>query len=108
MTSIQMEPEEDSVTSEATALIRREAVAVKSFFSGFAAFINKGNVVALAVAFIMGGAFQAIVTSLVNDVLMPPIGLAFGNKWGAGGGGGGWGRCGALTAVPSAWRTCFS
>ena len=38
----------------------------------------KGNVVDLAVAVIMGGAFGAIVTSLVNDILMPPIGLLLG------------------------------
>lgn len=42
----------------------------------FKAFIAKGNVLDLAVAVIMGGAFGAIVTSAVNDVIMPPIGLA--------------------------------
>ncbi|MCJ7445462.1 MAG: large conductance mechanosensitive channel protein MscL [Methanotrichaceae archaeon] len=38
----------------------------------------KGNVVDLAVAFILGAAFSKIVNSLVNDVLMPPIGMALG------------------------------
>ena len=38
----------------------------------------KGNVLDLAVAVIIGAAFGAIVTSLVNDVLMPPIGLLMG------------------------------
>jgi large conductance mechanosensitive channel len=42
----------------------------------FKAFIAKGNVLDLAVAVIMGAAFGAIVTSAVNDVIMPPIGLA--------------------------------
>lgn len=42
------------------------------------AFITKGNVVDLAVGIIIGIAFGAIVTSLVNDVIMPPIGLALG------------------------------
>lgn len=39
----------------------------------------KGNVLDLAVAVIIGGAFGAIVTSLVNDVIMPPIGLILGH-----------------------------
>lgn len=45
----------------------------------FKAFIMRGNVLDLAVAFIMGGAFGTIVKSLVDDVIMPPIGLALGN-----------------------------
>jgi large conductance mechanosensitive channel len=44
----------------------------------FRDFINRGNVVDLAVAVIMGGAFGAVVTSLVNDIVMPPIGLVLG------------------------------
>lgn len=40
------------------------------------AFLTRGNVVDLAVALVVGAAFGAIVTSLVNDILMPPIGLA--------------------------------
>jgi large conductance mechanosensitive channel len=44
----------------------------------FKAFISKGNVVDLAVAVIIGGAFGAIVNSAVNDVIMPPIGLVLG------------------------------
>ncbi|HET7339995.1 MAG TPA: large conductance mechanosensitive channel protein MscL [Methylomirabilota bacterium] len=44
----------------------------------FKAFALRGNVVDLAVAVIIGAAFGAIVTSLVNDVIMPPIGLALG------------------------------
>lgn len=44
----------------------------------FKAFVMRGNVIDLAVAFIMGAAFGTIVTSLVNDVIMPPIGLALG------------------------------
>jgi large conductance mechanosensitive channel len=45
----------------------------------FKAFIMKGNVLDLAVAVIIGGAFGAIVTSLVNDVIMPPIGMILGH-----------------------------
>jgi len=45
----------------------------------FKAFVMKGNVLDLAVAVIIGGAFGAIVTSLVNDVIMPPIGMILGH-----------------------------
>jgi large conductance mechanosensitive channel len=45
----------------------------------FKAFVMRGNVLDLAIAVIIGGAFGAIVTSLINDVLMPPIGLALGH-----------------------------
>ena len=41
----------------------------------FKAFVVKGNVLDLAVAVIIGAAFGAIVTSMVNDIIMPPIGL---------------------------------
>jgi len=44
----------------------------------FRAFIARGNVVDLAVAVIVGGAFGTIVKSLVDDVIMPPLGLALG------------------------------
>ena len=44
----------------------------------FRDFIMKGNVLELAVAVIVAGAFGAIVKSFTNDVLMPPIGLALG------------------------------
>jgi len=46
--------------------------------SEFKTFIMRGNVVDLAVGVIMGAAFGTIVTSLVNDVLMPPIGRLLG------------------------------
>lgn len=45
----------------------------------FKLFIMKGNVLDLAVAVIVGGAFGKIVTSLVNDVIMPIIGILMGN-----------------------------
>jgi large conductance mechanosensitive channel len=46
--------------------------------SEFKAFAAQGNVVDLAVGVIIGGAFGKIVSSLVDDVIMPPIGLAIG------------------------------
>ena len=47
-------------------------------FKEFRAFLMRGNVLELAVGIVIGGAFGAVVTSFVNDVLMPPIGLALG------------------------------
>lgn len=51
---------------------------MKKFFSEFKDFIMRGNVVDLAVAVIVGGAFQAIVNSFINDLVMPFIGLITG------------------------------
>lgn len=45
----------------------------------FKTFIMRGNVVDLAVGVIIGAAFGKIISSLVNDILMPPIGLLLGN-----------------------------
>ena len=45
----------------------------------FKAFVMRGNVLDLAVAVIIGAAFGAIVNSVVNDVVMPPIGLILGH-----------------------------
>src|SRR3989337_183879 len=44
----------------------------------FKDFVMRGNLLELAVAFILGVAFGRVVTSLVNDVIMPPIGLVLG------------------------------
>ena len=44
----------------------------------FRAFITRGNVIDMAVGIIIGIAFGAVVSSLVNNVIMPPIGLALG------------------------------
>jgi large conductance mechanosensitive channel len=44
----------------------------------FKAFVVRGNVIDLAVAFILGAAFTTIVKSLVDDIIMPPIGLLIG------------------------------
>ena len=44
----------------------------------FKEFISKGNVLDLAVGVVMGSAFSAIVTSLVNDIIMPLVGLLIG------------------------------
>ena len=49
-----------------------------SIVKEFQEFAVKGNMVDMAVGIIIGGAFGKIVTSLVNDVIMPPIGLLLG------------------------------
>lgn len=51
---------------------------MKKFFAEFKAFIKKGNVVDLAVAMIIGTAFNKIVSSMVNDVIMPLVSLCVG------------------------------
>ena len=51
---------------------------MKKFTKEFKEFALKGNVIDLAVGVIIGGAFGAIVTSLINDVIMPFVGLLFG------------------------------
>ena len=58
---------------------------MKKFFEEFKAFALKGNVVDMAVGVIIGGAFGKIVTSLVNDIIMPLLGLLIKvdfNSWG--------------------------
>ncbi len=50
----------------------------KGFIKEFKQFISQGNVMDLAVGIIIGGAFTAIVTSLVNDVIMPVVSMLIG------------------------------
>ena len=58
---------------------------MKKFLQEFKEFAMRGNVIDLAVGVVIGGAFGAITTSLVNDVIMPLIGLITGGidltKW---------------------------
>jgi len=49
-----------------------------SLVKEFKAFLQRGNAIDLAVGVIIGGAFGKIVSSLVGDILMPPVGLAVG------------------------------
>lgn len=51
---------------------------MKAFMAEFKKFVARGNVMDMAVGIIIGGAFTAIVTSLVNDVLMPVLSLLTG------------------------------
>ncbi len=49
---------------------------MKKFFAEFGEFIKRGNVLDLAVGVIIGGAFQAIVTSLIDNIISPILGFA--------------------------------
>lgn len=51
---------------------------MKKFFTEFKEFIAKGNVIDMAVAVVIGGGFSKIVTSLVNDVIMPLVSMLTG------------------------------
>ena len=51
---------------------------MKKFIQEFKAFALRGNVMDMAVGVIIGGAFGKIVTSIVNDIIMPPIGWLIG------------------------------
>lgn len=53
-------------------------MAKSNFLQDFKSFAMKGNVVDMAVGVIIGGAFGKIVTSVVNDIIMPPIGWIIG------------------------------
>lgn len=52
---------------------------MKKFFKDFKDFITRGNIIDLAIGVIIGGAFSAIVNSLVNDIIMPLLTLATGD-----------------------------
>ncbi|HEX5386463.1 MAG TPA: large conductance mechanosensitive channel protein MscL [Gemmatimonadales bacterium] len=54
-------------------------VGARAMLKDFKAFILRGNVLDLAIGVIIGAAFGTVVSSLVNDIIMPPIGLALGN-----------------------------
>lgn len=51
---------------------------MKKFVDEFKTFVSRGNVIDLAVGVIIGGAFNTIVNSLVNDIFMPLIGIIIG------------------------------
>ena len=55
----------------------KESKGIKKFFEEFKAFAMRGNVLDMAVGVVIGGAFTAIVTALVDDVINPLIGLFF-------------------------------
>lgn len=51
---------------------------MKKFFNEFKTFAMRGNVLDMAIGIILGGAFGKIISSLVSDIIMPPIGLIIG------------------------------
>lgn len=55
--------------------LKRKEMNMKSFLKEFKEFISRGNVMDMAVGIIVGSAFTAIVTSLVNDIITPFVGM---------------------------------
>lgn len=51
---------------------------MRRFLSEFKDFIDKGNLLAIAIGFVMGAAFTAVVTALVDNVIMPVVAIPFG------------------------------
>lgn len=74
-----------------SSLAQRELSSTRHWLQGFRAFLLRGNVVDLAVGVMIGAAFGKIVTSFVNDIITPPLGLLLGRvkfselKWSLGG-----------------------
>jgi len=60
--------------------IKKEKEKLNKFISEFKTFVSRGNVLDLAVGVVVGGAFSKIVTSLVNDIITPLIGVVIGGK----------------------------
>ena len=58
-------------------MAEKEVKGIKKFFEEFKAFAMRGNVLDMAIGVVIGGAFTAIVNSLVNDIINPAIGLFF-------------------------------
>ena len=70
--------EDKKTKKSAKKAFKAMSKAGRGFGADFKAFISKGNIIQLAVAFIMGAAFTAIVNSLVGDIFMPFFSLIFG------------------------------
>jgi large conductance mechanosensitive channel len=58
--------------------LNQKPVLKVKFLDEFKAFALKGNVMDMAVGVIIGGAFQKIISSVVNDIIMPPVGMLLG------------------------------
>ncbi|OZJ05519.1 hypothetical protein BZG36_01887 [Bifiguratus adelaidae] len=70
----------DQAKNRMAAVARRGVKRTTTFFTNFKQFVDKGNVVDLAVGIMIGTAFSAITNSLVNDILTPIVGLATGQQ----------------------------
>lgn len=60
--------------------LKKEKEKVNKFLGEFKTFVSRGNVLDLAVGVVVGGAFSKIVTSLVNDIITPLIGVIIGGR----------------------------
>lgn len=75
---IHMDPRAREFIKEAREAEEVIQMRAKSFFSEFRAFAMRGNVVDLAVGVVIGTAFGKIVSSLVSDIITPPLGVVLG------------------------------
>jgi large conductance mechanosensitive channel len=69
----------DKLSRDALDPLDKPMKEVSGFLKEFREFAARGNVVDMAVGIIIGAAFTSVVNSLVNDVLMPPIGMLIGD-----------------------------
>lgn len=65
---------------EKKEIIKKDKEKVNNFINEFKTFVSRGNVLDLAVGVVVGGAFSKIVTSLVNDIITPIIGVIIGGR----------------------------
>ena len=69
---------DNPATSSPAAAAEPKHSALTGWLHGFSTFIRRGNVVDLAVGVMIGAAFGKIITSFVNDIITPPLGLVLG------------------------------
>jgi large conductance mechanosensitive channel protein len=69
-----------TIRRSGTVADHSRAAGARGVLTGFKEFILRGNIVELAVAFVLGLAFAKVITALVNDILTPLIGAIFGSQ----------------------------
>ena len=75
---LEKKPDCNKLREKAKAIRAKMAAKSKGAAADFRKFAFKGNIIDLAIAVIIGGVFGKIVTSLVNDIIMPAIAMLFG------------------------------
>lgn len=75
-------PKKNKILKDATKPVKAIAKSGESHLNGFVEFIRTQGVVGLAVGLVLGGAVAVLVKSLVDNVVMPPIGLLLGSSEG--------------------------
>lgn len=70
--------EQNNENNKKNINLKEKTGKIKGFYHDFRKFISKGNVVDLAVAVVIGNAFNKIISSLVSDIIMPLVGVIIG------------------------------